>query len=396
MRWKAAVLVGLLLVSGCLGGGSGTSDADDNGPQTIDTTASGNQTPANASENATYLKNQDYNETHVHDYWPGNATEKVLMDETVEAGFWFDSDASVGGTWFSLPNGSFVPEGTGELVVEVDATSALERGQQALSYTPANTNRYTQMDGQGAQATWEIEVSPEMADMPHAKSTRWAFTLEADGAGSVLDGEAHVRITAVKLHDLEAWPEHPDFWDKGQTTKLDLETINGTFERLETFASGLTDRGTPENAINFSDGTIVPPETKVLLLKFWFARDSSPTNNANGDVNLRVKEGSSSYWYSYQEHRIVREKPGYKMYAIPVDGASWDSPYAEKSRWSMLIDAPTGFRVPQEDATLEMGFAQVGSGNYTIDADVYRVIPPWLSSMMQEEGIADDASASDR
>lgn len=409
MMRATALLVGVMLIlSGCITGGSETDEDPVQETQSLSNgSVDTNGTPENASDNATYLKNDDYNQTHVHDYWPGNSTQKVLMDETVETDTFFsvfytafsplfqDPKTGVGVTWFSLPNGSFVPVGTGELVVEVDATGALENGQMALRYNPADSSEYTKMDPQGAQATWTIPVEPTMTDPPHSKSTRWAFVLEADGTGAVLDGEINVKITAEKTRELEAWPEHPDFWDKGHKTRLHLFNKNGTYDELGSFIVDAARGQQSEEPVTFPEGTIVPPETKVLLVKFWYGRDTHAKNAANGDVTLRVKEGSSSNWYGSTYDDEVRDEQNFKMFAIPVDGSNWDSPYAEQSSWAFQVWAPTGARVPQEDASLTMGLGESGSGNFTLDATAYRVVPPWLQSMMQDDDY-DDRARSDR
>lgn len=399
MRWTA-VLVGLMLVaSGCITGGSDTNDTAPTEPQSVNETSSINRTTDNSTENATYLKNSDYEEVHVHDYWPGNSTERILMDETVQTNtlfsafytafspFFQDPKTGVGVVWFSLPNGSFVPVGTGKLVVEVDATGALKNGQMALRYSAADSAEFTRMDPQGAQATWNMEVQPTMTDPPHAKSTRWEFILEADGPGAVLDGEINVKITAVKTRELKTWPAHPDFWNQGELTQKHLANINGTYDKLGTFATRLAEGEEDQSAIRMPEGTLVPPETKVLLVKLWYTRDQQPKNNANADVNLRVKEGSSSSYYAWQGDNRVKDEEGHTMYAIPVDGTNWDSPYAEQSNWAFRLYAPTGTHDP---AQLYFGIAEAGSGNYTIDVTAYRVIPPWLQSMMSGETDEDD------
>lgn len=390
MRWKVLLVAAMLVTSGCITGDDESTDGEDEG-QSLDVSTNSNGTAGNSSDNATYLKNSDYNQTHVHDYWPGISDEKVLMSQNVDTylSFWLepeDPDASVGATWFSLPNGSFVPVGTGNLTVEIDATGSLENGEISMGYNPANTARWTQMEAKGAQASWEIPVDPEQTDPPHAKSTDWEFRLEAEGNGAVLDGEVNVTILAHKTRDLDEWPEHPDFWDRGNRTQLHLANLNDTFDEQEAEVYIGPVRPEEKN-LTLPEGTIVPPETEVLLLDFWYARSDAPKNAANADVELRVKHGSSSTWYSYAEHRIVQEKDGYKQYAIPVDGSSWDSPYVEESDWKFQVYAPFGANTQgteARDVTVDLGFAEVGEGNVTLDATAFREPPEWLDQAMSE------------
>ena len=52
-----------------------------------------------------------------------------------------------------------------------------------------------------------------------------SFRLDA-GEGTILEGPVSVRITAIRVHDIEAWPEHPDFWQGGNINRLEL--LNAT------------------------------------------------------------------------------------------------------------------------------------------------------------------------
>jgi len=396
MRWKVLAVGALLLVSGCLSVGSEGSDtsqaeASSESGESLNVSTNGSST--NETQNATYLKDSDYNETHVHDYWPGISNEKVLMNHDVNvnpfssafrttfASAFDEPRTSVGWAYFSLPNGSFVPVGTGNLTVEVDATGALENGQIRLHYTPANTADWTEMEARDAEGEWAIDVSPEMTDPPHSKSTRWAFQLEATGNGGFMEGDVNVTITAEKTRELKQWPSHPDFWNSGEKTQLHLANVNETFDKQEVaFVDQAT--GDDDKNITLPEGTIVPPETETLLLDFWYEREAGATDDANSEVDLRVKFGSSSSYYSWVEDHIVEEKPGYKAYAIPVDGSNWDSPYASESNWKFRVNVP--LTVSTEDTSLRFGLAEVGQGNVTIDATAFRETPQWIEQASED------------
>lgn len=401
MRTLAGVLCVMLVLSGCITGGGDDADELDRSEtaeaqRLADQEA--NRTAGNATGNATYLRNTDYNRSHVHDYW-GEATTKVLMDETVSTETFFsvfyttfsplfdEPQTDVGVVFFALPNGTFVPEGTGLLHVEIDATSALKQGQVQLSYLDATSDSFTELPAQGAQATWTIETSPTMVDLPHAKSSRWGFLLEADGAGGVLDGDIAVTVTAEKTREIEAWPEHPDFWEAGTREKMHLMSLNETFQHQETFVTQVADGQEEGEAIALPPGTIVPPETSILLVKLWYGMDESATNQANGGVHLLVEEGSSNRGARLAWSDQVRTEEGFKMYAIPVTGATWDSPYAEESQWSFGLYVPMGMRDPQDGSEMmTLGIAELGAGNITLDVTAYREIPGWLQEEVQQAG----------
>ncbi len=387
MQWKALLIVGLMLTAGCLGG---SDDDDSSQAQTIDAkTSDGSAVETNETGNATYLQNSDYSKAHIHDYW-GEASERVIMDEVLEvwtclgAG-WDEGEAASGCVFFSLPNGSFVPEGTGQLIVEVDATGSLRNGQMELEYKAANTAEYVETDPQGAQAEWLIELTPQMADLPHSKSTRWAFNLEGSGHGAVLEGEVNVKITAVKVFEIAEWPEHPDFWNNGTRNQIGLGNLNATFDQLGLGFSmrmgDLYDSEADREPVTFPEGTIVPPETSVLLIKFWYDRSNHAKNNLNGDIDLYVKEGSTSTWYrSLEWGNQLETEEADKLYYVEVDGSNWDSPYAEQSQWSFQIRAPSGLNDGTVCEGCAIGLADIGAGNATIDVTAYRDVPGWLDA----------------
>ncbi|MDX1611559.1 MAG: hypothetical protein R3185_04260 [Candidatus Thermoplasmatota archaeon] len=398
MRSLALLLALAMVTAGCIGGSDDADEAAE--PTNVEDGDQGNRsaqatTANNSSANATYLKNEDYSEAHIHDYWNG-AEERVLMDEVLATNtfqstfvtlFWpfigEGTRTSVGTVWFTLPNNTFVPEGTGELVVEVDATSALESGQLVLAHKAANTNEYVELDAQGAQASWTIPLEPEMADLPHAKSTRWGWRLDAQGNGAILDGEFSVTITAKKLYDLTAWPAHEDPWQGGAIDRLSLANLDGTFDVTDPtpWFNPLADEA-PD--VTLPPGTIVPPETRLLLVKFWYAMDGNAKNNANADVTLRVKEGSTSGFYRGMWSEEIQDEPGFKMFAIPASSENWDSPYADESGWAFQITAPTGLRDPQTgESWLYMGVAEAGSGNYTLEVTAFKNVPGWLQEEVQ-------------
>jgi len=401
MRIAAVLSVALLLGAGCLGG---SDDASDDRPSRMTTVEERKaEVLANASDNATYLENDDYFEFHIHDYW-GGAEERILMDEIVSTGsdrsafralfisvFRGDPQTSLGYAEFSLPNGSFVPEGTGELFVEVDATAALRNGQVILGYRAANADQMVEMEAQPAVASWTIPLEPSMADMPHASSTRWAWSLRADGNGAILDGEVSVRITAKRVFDIDAWPEHPDFWQGGNLTRLDLHQQDGSFQYADPEVFRWTGQFTPET-ITLPVGTLVPPETSVILVFFHYELDGDVKNNLNAWTELFVKEGSSSNGFRPLWWDSVERSEGERVYAILADETNWDSPYASESDWAFQVISYMGLRsdVMCEDGC-PMGFAYVGSGTYHVEIQAFREVPPWLEDLLGEGDPFDDA-----
>lgn len=389
---RGRLLLVLLLLSaplaGCLGGESEPR------PTASDPAGSaGNATDAGVAANATYLRNLDYSREHIHDYWQG-ADARLLMDETLTTntmqGVFYTAfrplidgrtSTSAGMVPFTLPNGTFVPEGTGELLVEVDATAALRGGEVVLSHQAANAYEYTALEAQGAQAGWTIELTAEMADVPHAKSTRWSFLLEADGAGGLLDGEVAVKVTAKRLFEIDAWPEHPDFWDAGAVTKLDLGNTTGAYDYA---GQHVFYDPTESPFVIVEPAGLVPPETSALLVTLTFERDEAdPKNRLNGPVLLVVKDGASSRGFAVMHGNKIVDEPGRLVYAVPVHSDSWDSPYAGSSGWAFEVHAPFGYH--DDEQVIDVGGLDIGKGTFDVGIVAYRVVPPWLDEVLKDE-----------
>ncbi len=394
MRAPVAAMVLLLLLAGCLGS---STDGPDLSPQTATEETDGPEDARpedQASGNASYLQNSDYRQAHIHNYWQG-ADRKVLMDEVLST----DTEGnlattvfspltegqartSVGTLPFTLPNGSIVPEGAGQLIVQVDATSSLDNGQLLLEHKAADRATYQETDPQGAQAEWVLELSPEMADLPHAKSTRWGFRLEASGPGAVLDGDVAITITAVKVFDLTAWPSHADFWSNGEIDELDLGTVSGSYDYLSQHLVPTPDQ--PFVEIVPPDGNLVPPETTALVVNLTYDRDETdPKNMVNGPVILIVKDGATSRGYKVMHGNAIADRPGFISYALPVTGATQDSPYANQSGWRFELHAPMGYH--DEDRTIDIGGGDFGKGTFEANMVAYRVLPAWLADIMPDD-----------
>ncbi|MDX1611558.1 MAG: hypothetical protein R3185_04255 [Candidatus Thermoplasmatota archaeon] len=393
MRAWTVLLTLALLSTGCLGSNAVEPQA---APEDTGTPAPSEGTQGAEASNTsqpTYLQNQDYDQAHLHDYWNG-AERLVLMDEvlsthtstslatTLFAPFTGEPRTGVGVLPFTLPNGTFVPEGTGEVLVEVDATTSLENGEIQLGYRAANQAEMAHMEPGPAQASWTIETTPPMADLPHAKSTRWAFQLSAQGPGAGLDGDVAIRVTAIRVHEITAWPAHDDAWQAGTIEEIHLANVTGTYDYASQHLFQPADAD--YEVIDLPQGTIVPPETQALVVTMHYERDEGdPKNRLNGPVILIVKVGSNSRGYTVMHGNAIEDVPGKVVYAIPVDGSNQDSPYADQSGWRFRLHAPMGYH--DDERTIDIGGMDLGSGSYDVGVDAYRVLPAWLEEVLPED-----------
>lgn len=184
-------------------------------------------TLGNESIPAAELQNATLGDDHVHDAWAG-AQELVLLDETIEAGdcegpqdaaFYamvttFNAQGpAYGCARLSLPEGAVVPEGTGELRIEVDATGALKSGAMEIQFR--NKAREERLEASSEpQHVWTIPLAEADWDIAHATSTTFVMYLGAVGPGALLQGPVLARVVAAKADGWEPVVAiaHVDHW----------------------------------------------------------------------------------------------------------------------------------------------------------------------------------------
>ena len=220
----AAALLALALLAGCA-----TPEAAPEEPplanQTVVFTedyALGNQTvPKEELQDATL------GAEHEHDAWDGAET-LVLLDAEATAGLceghvdatayalvtlFEHQEAAYGCVRASLPEGVLVPEGTGTLLVEIDATEALRSG--ALEFQWRNRAR----EGVGEATTepkhaWSVDLTSADWDVPHAPATTFVLYVASRGPVGAFDGPVHLRVTAQRAPGWEPVlaVAHVDHW----------------------------------------------------------------------------------------------------------------------------------------------------------------------------------------
>lgn len=173
------------------------------------------------------VANATLGDDHVHDAW-GEATELVLFDGAVEAGlcegpfdaalYAFlqalgDQEAVYGCARLSLDEGKVVPEGTGFLRVEADASGALKGGGYKLQWR----NKAREQDEEPSTApqhAWRVALTETDWDIAHANATTFVMYLVATGPVGAFEGPVQARIVAERQ---EGWEPilavaHVDHW----------------------------------------------------------------------------------------------------------------------------------------------------------------------------------------
>lgn len=224
MRLVSVALVGILLLAGCATPEEPAAQAD---AQSAPVVFVEDYDFGNATIPQAELANATLGDEHVHDAW-GDAEQLVLLDETLAAGDCegaMDAAFYAGVTTFNgegpaygcarvaLPEGVVVPEGTGELVIEVDASDAMKAGGMEFQFR--NKAREERLESTTEpQHTWSIPLAQEDWDIAHAAATTFVMYVGAVGNGAVFQGSVATRVVALKQPGWEPIPAiaHVDHW----------------------------------------------------------------------------------------------------------------------------------------------------------------------------------------
>lgn len=281
---------------------------------------------------------------HVHDLWEGRERITLLEEdftvEPPEAAMWgffttyFFAQPSVGGFFVDLPEGAFVPEGTGLLEIQATWTDPTVTGLRFL-YRHAGSGDISGWVPAPKGEVVALEVTPQMADMPHAQRTRWGFLFAADGTPPLLVGQVHLRIEAVKTRDPTLYPGHPDFWgDKTELLRLDAD--GETRSRIDPpfLPMPANNLAPPEDALSLT--APVPMETAWLVVRVdVLSVEPSSLQVANLRLEARTADDLQ---FDFDDVEVEPEVDGTSWtWRIPVEMQETDSPYADGSAWAILV-----------------------------------------------------------
>lgn len=345
---RTLVLVSFLLValSGCV------DEPESNPVAEAETTAPSNDDQLSYEVDPDSANETELMDAHEHDEW-GGVTELVLMDSAVTtgdctnpftalfltgAGLFTDQEAQVGCASWRLDDGIIVPEGTGALRIEVDASDALDAGGMQLSYDNEYIN-FTQLDATtDKEFIWRTEMTPLEWDLPHSTETSWFFILRPDGSPSVLDGEIQVFIVAEQMENwspilgsahIDHWaPDaNHDFINERVYKALDINTtIN-----MPSFADRAGTRNTNIDRVPLTD-IVAPNSNQVSLVAVWDAVSGCPPGHGCWPVVSLSTPGGRGF--SFAEPVDFGENYAIYLYDVPQPLAP-DSTYATDSVYSV-------------------------------------------------------------
>ncbi len=275
---------------------------------------------------------------HIHNYW-GDSTRLVTFDgpvrvEILSRETFFSvigrKEGSVGGTRWELPEGKTVYEGTGVIVMTASWTDATITGI-GMAYKPPTeaetADSYRDVVPLQNGVPLELEVTPEMTDMPHEAVSRWGFLFDAGGTPGVAQGTFNLKFEIVRVRDVMKFPGHPDMYE--DTDHYVLADKPFRYEN-PSFASFFLEYAIDKRREVLTPDTGVPMETRFLILELTIdsASASAPIVESQGlDLFYRGADG--------ERHRAdpLSVEGNVWTFGLPVTDAQVDSPYTDVSAW---------------------------------------------------------------
>jgi hypothetical protein len=285
-------------------------------------------------------------QAHFHDYWVGRERVTVMdadvnVDPQTAFQYTFYDTArgtpGVGGAQFTLPEGQLVFEGTGKMEITATWTDPTVTGV-GIAYKSAATTTYTPAKDVKTGVPMTIDVTPEMTDMPHSKTTRWAFFLEPDQAGQVIEGTIHVKIDIIKMRDVALWPGHPHLFDGADTLELWKGSGSSSQQNFVLSAADFITK-TPVQDESLQSKQVVPMETLNMTANLTIKTTNVDIGKVT-NITFGVKPANSNRFYPAHLVKFDASTNTY-YYAWQVTMEQTDSPYAKESAWRFDVQVDT-------------------------------------------------------
>lgn len=336
-----AILAAFVLAAGCLADEPAGTPAPPEANESAAGAAEGGFVPLDESALA--------DRPHLHDYWEGRDRVTLFegevepeaqpaVENTLVATFFDREPGRLGGTFFLLPEGAIVFEGTGAMEVTVTATDPRVTGVAMRYRSAAGPDWSEDVPLPGGEAV-AIDVAPAMTDMPHMSTSRWAFWFGADAAPGAVLGPFHVKIDVVRMRDVTMFPAHPQLFE-GKSEKLLLDE-----DRRSTQVSYA--RRVPNLATEgqfgeheFPPAEIVPMETKAIRVEVEVGSASASAGEVS-EIRFFYR-GADTYELARVMPTEGSMETGRWVFVIAeVAMEQVDSPYGEESQWRFLVEAAT-------------------------------------------------------
>lgn len=362
------LVLALALFSGVFAGCLGNS-SDEAPPAAVAADSGAANESANTSvDDGTMPMSDDLGHMpHLHDYWQ-NKERITLLDADVNvdaptALFWTFVDAmsgtpGVGGAQIRLPDGQTVFEGTGKLEFTATWSDPTVTGMGMAYRTPAES-RFGKAAEVKSAAPVTIDVTPEMTDMPHAKTSRWQFLIMPSQAGQAIVGKFHVKVDIIRVGDIALFPGHPALFDGAHTLEIFKGSGSSTQNMFATdIANFLTQQSTDDGVMAQQ---VVPMETRSMTGNVTVKAVTGSSGAVK--VYLLVKPADRN-GYSFLEPIAKDDEKQTYSFAWLVNMTSTDSPYATESDWKFDLFTTA------DDGVGGVPICQAGCASTKVDYDL--------------------------
>lgn len=356
---RRVLLATLLLLAGgsagCVASNEGEDDADagpgsGEGDDPVGPHGEGDAPPVDAKRGPA-SGNGTGNRPHLHDYW-GDQDRVTLFDGEVDlsepdpfgwsfARLYFEKTPALGGAEWLMPDGATVYEGTGQLDVTASWDDPRVTSLGLSHRSPASQER-SSWAALTSGKPHAIEVTPDMTDMPHTTTSRWAFYFAPAEAPGVAMGPIRLKVDIVRMRDVGLFPAHPDLFE-GKPEKI-----------LHDEAHSFREVSYPKRVPNFvmtgefgekevTLASLVPMETVWMRVEVDVSKvEATPGQVADVRFFYHGADRSAiSHPYLLPIEGSLAEKR--LVYAFPVAMEETDTPYGKESQWRFFVEPTTKF-----------------------------------------------------
>lgn len=341
------VLAALVLLAGCVGDAPAPADVDEA------------SLPAEAvappvDDGAAPMPTDVGHMPHMHDYWDGRERVTLFEGEVDPAAasadpfqpFYGLPQGKLGNAPWLLPDGAIVFEGTGQMDITASWEDPLVTSLQVAYQTGATS----EWNGPLALPNGELvslEVTPEMTDIPHRTTSKWAFFFEPAEPGAAM-APFQLKVEIVRVDDVMAFPGHPQLFEgKPEKVLHDEDHAHEEVSYAKRAPNVVTQGEFGEKT--FAPAQVVPMETKAMRVEVDIA-DATATPGVVASIRFFYRGADTTFLGhpyvnplegSLQEKRLV--------YQFPVTPEQTDSPYETESQWLFFVEPTTKMTGAEEE-----------------------------------------------
>lgn len=235
----------------------------------------------------------------------------------------------------SVPAGVRVLPGTDELVVTTTLSGAVDpRAALDLEFRAAN-DAYRRVPLFLDRAN-RIDVDEAMNDWSPDPHSRWQFWLASRSAAPL---QVDVTVEIVRAPGaLPGFVEYDARWGK-QDVVLAWDQKGSLFDARVGPSGGANGLQTPSEAPAMR---MIPPRGVGELHIVLAYNSSSPTDlHYRPSLSYRGADKENPYWEEQgapPTQALRQQRDGRFEWTLPVEPRMWDSPFAERTRWDVVVN----------------------------------------------------------